>query len=170
MINLSDIIRQLTANAEAIRALLATIPADQAQWKPDEQTWSLQEVMDHIYNEERVDFRTHLDEFFSHPQQPWGSLKQEWVVVGNCEKALELFLKEREISISWLSNLDSPNWEIPSETPFSDGEQKIILTAGDVLASWAAHDYLHIRQLNELLFAWNQSRAKPYKVEYAGNW
>lgn len=170
MVQLTQLTRQLSANARTIRAMLETIPEDQAQWKPDEQTWSLQEVMDHIYNEERVDFRSHLEEFFSHPQQPWGALKQEWVTIVNCQKALALFLEERENSIEWLSKLESPDWAIPVETPFNDGAQKIILTAGDVMVSWVAHDFLHMRQLNELLFAWNQSRADPFKVEYAGNW
>ena len=44
------------------------------------------------------------------------------------------------------------------------------LTAGDLLASWAAHDLLHLRQLNELRYAYLIQVAAPYSVRYAGDW
>jgi hypothetical protein len=46
----------------------------------------------------------------------------------------------------------------------------LVLSAGDVLVSWVAHDFLHIRQLNEVLYAWNEKQASPYSVQYAGGW
>ena len=70
MINLDEIIRQLTVNAEAIGALMRTIPEEQARWKPNEETWSMVEVMGHVYNEERLDFRKHLKEMFQEPPLP----------------------------------------------------------------------------------------------------
>jgi hypothetical protein len=33
-----------------------------------------------------------------------------------------------------------------------------------------AHDFLHIRQMNELQYAWNETQAAPYAVQYAGGW
>ncbi len=166
MIDLPDIIRQLAANAEAIRALLQGISAEQAQWKPDPDTWSLQETMEHFYNEERVDFRKHLREILNDPPQPWGKWRQdEQTPIANLRQGLADFLTERESSIAWLETLVSPDWDRSTVAPWGG-----TISAGEVLASWAAHDYLHIRQFNELLYAWNKKQAEPGSVDYAGEW
>jgi uncharacterized damage-inducible protein DinB len=171
MINIEEIIRQLTGNAEAMRALVETISEEQAHWKPSPETWSLQEVMGHIYNEERIDFRKHLKEMLNDPPKPWGEFRpEELVLVENCRQALEGFLIEREASIAWLKALESPGWDIKSQTPFGPLNVLITLSAGDILVSWVAHDFLHIRQMIELLYAWNAKQASPYSVDYAGGW
>jgi uncharacterized damage-inducible protein DinB len=171
MIDLNDMIRQMTRNAEAIRALLHTVSDEQADWKPGPDIWSLKEVMAHIYNEERIDFLKHLKEMFSTPPQPWGEFRSEELVsVESCRQALESFLTEREASIAWLKALVSPDWDAVSRTPFGPAGDMLVLSAGDVLVSWVAHDFLHIRQLNEVLYAWNEKQASPYSVQYAGGW
>ena len=97
MINLEEIIRQLTCNAQAMRLLVETISEEQAQWQPDPETWSMQAVMEHLYNEERIDFRKHLKEIFSDPPQPWGKYSPtEYISVKSCRQALEGFLQERQ--------------------------------------------------------------------------
>jgi len=171
MINIEEILRQLTSNAQAIRALVQTISEEQAHWKPNPETWSMQEVMGHIYNEERIDFRKHLKEMLNDPPKPWGGFRpEEFVIVENCRQALEGFLIEREASIGWLKALESPNWDIQSQAAFGPLNEIVTLRAGDVLLSWVAHDFLHIRQMNELLYAWNAKQASPYSVDYAGGW
>ena len=170
MINLDEILRQLAANAQAIQALLHSISTEQAAWKPNDETWSITQVMEHVYNEERVDFRQHLREMFRDPPQTWGSLREyEWVQIHDLKLALDGFLKERAASIDWLQSLQSPDWEIISEAQFGPSEV-LRLSAADVLVSWVAHDYLHIRQMNELLYAWNEYLAVPNSVQYAGGW
>jgi len=170
MINVNEILRQLSVNAQALRHLVESISDVQAQWKPDAETWSLQEVMEHFYNEERIDFRKHLKEMFSEPPSPWGKFNPaEYVTVKSCRQALEGFLTEREASIVWLKELKSPNWEAASKASFGP-EEVLVLRAGDVLTSWVAHDFLHLRQVNELLYSWNEKQAAPYSVQYAGGW
>ncbi len=44
-----------------IRALLNDIGQEQAQVKPDAESWSILEVVCHLYDEEQEDFREHLD-------------------------------------------------------------------------------------------------------------
>jgi hypothetical protein len=39
--------------------------------------------------------------------------------------------------------------------------------AKNLLASWLAHDLLHIRQITRLKY---QYLAKDYAIDYAGNW
>ncbi len=170
MINLTEIIRQMTDNAQVIRAFIESVSPEQAQWKPNPETWSLKEVMEHVYNEERGDFRAHIQEMFHEPPQPWGALQPGWLPMESCQQALEGFLDEREASLSWLIALDAPDWNLESCASFGPDSVELVLKAGDVLVSWVAHDFLHIRQMNELQFAWNEHQASPYSVEYAGGW
>ena len=44
------------------------------------------------------------------------------------------------------------------------------LHAGDVLASWVAHDLLHIRQLARLHSQRVGELAAPVSIGYAGDW
>ena len=171
MINIEETIRQLTGNAGAMRALVQTISNEQAQWKPNPDTWSMQQVMEHVYNEERIDFRKILNRMLIAPSQSSGeSLNEEYVPVASCHQALNGFLMEREASIKWLRTLKSPDWNVPSQWPF--GPEGIVTTfsAGDVLLSWVEHDILHLRQVIELQHAWNEKQASPYSLMYAGGW
>ncbi len=171
MINVEEIIRQLTANAEVVRVLVQPISDEQAQWKPNPETWSLKEVMEHFYNEERIDFCKHLKEMLSDPPQPWGEFSpEEYISVESCRQALNSFLMEREASGVWLRKLESPDWDLESQASFGSEGEVLTLSAGDVLGSWVAHDFLHIRQINELLYAWNTQQVSPYSVQYAGGW
>ncbi len=165
MIDINETIRALSANAEAMRALLQSVPPEQGQWKPGPEIWSLHEVMQHMYNEERLDFRKHLREMFSDPPQPWGLISEaDRQPVPDLRSALEGFLRERDDSIAWLRGLQSPDWEIVSQPPWG------AIRAGDVLVSWVEHDFLHMRQLIEILYALNVKLADPYSVQYAGDW
>jgi len=124
-----------------------------------------------MYNEERLDFRKHLKEMLHDPPLPWELFQPEdHISVQILHQALEGFLVERETSILWLKALEVPVWEQKSPTPFSPAGVAVSLSAGDVLVSWVAHDYLHIRQINELLYAWNEKQSKPFSVDYAGGW
>jgi hypothetical protein len=171
MIHIDEIVRQLTGNAQAMRALAQTCSDAQARWKPGPEAWSMREVFEHVYNEERSDFRKHLREMLSDPPQPWEEWRgEEYVPVEDCRQALEAFLVEREASIAWLLALQSPNWDAVSKASFGPAGDVLTLRAGDVLLSWVAHDYLHLRQMNELLYAWHVKQAAPYSVQYAGGW
>ena len=171
MIQLDQTTQQLKDNAEIIRTLVQSVPQKQADWKPDEETWSIKEVMDHLYNEERLDFRKHLQEMLSDPPRPWGKFNpDDWVRLESFTQALEGFLSERGSSLDWLGSLEAPDWEVTSQISFGPSREILVLSAGDVLVSWVAHDFLHIRQLNELLFAWHEVQSSPYSVRYAGDW
>lgn len=59
--------QELSHSTKMIRALTAGISQEDAQIKPTPKTWSTLEVICHLYNEEREDFREHLD-FILHRQ------------------------------------------------------------------------------------------------------
>jgi hypothetical protein len=166
MRNSKEIAHQLALNAEAIRVLVQAMPDEQAQWQPAPETWSMAQVMEHLYNEERIDFRQHLREMLSDPPQPWGAFHDKYVPVKSCRQALDAFLREREASITWLEALSSPDWDITSQATFVD--ETVTLRAGDVLVSWVDHDWAHLRQLVKLLHAWLKKEAAPYSTMYGG--
>jgi hypothetical protein len=173
MIDMGEVARRLSANAEAIRALGQTVSREQARWKPDPETWSMQEVMEHVYNEERLDFRKHLKDMLSAPRQPGAEHGQdEYVSVESYVQALEGFVVEREASLAWLAGLESPDWDTtaPDWPAASSFFPAGTISAGDVLVSWIEHDYLHLRQMIELQHAWNVKQAAPYSLDYAGGW
>jgi hypothetical protein len=74
------------------------------------------------------------------------------------------FFRERAKSLAWLKGLKNADWNISYKSKFGS------MRAGDMFASWVAHDNLHIRQLVELR-RWHIERmSKPYKIQYAGDW
>ena len=73
-------------------------------------------------------------------------------------------MSERLDSLSWLRSLNGQDWNASYVGPGGK------LSAGDLLGSWAAHDLLHLRQLNELRYAYLTQAASPYSVHYAGEW
>jgi len=75
------------------------------------------------------------------------------------------WVAERARSLAWLRSLLTADWEQAYEHP-----QLGRLRAGDLLASWVAHDALHLRQLAGLEWAWCRHLAEPYSPAYAGGW
>src|ERR1044071_2236992 len=53
--------QELQNSTEMIRALLAGVEPEAARLKPSAESWSMLEVVCHLYDEEREDFREHLD-------------------------------------------------------------------------------------------------------------
>jgi hypothetical protein len=168
--NLDHFTAQMVNNAETIRALVRGVSVEQARWKPSPDCWSILEVINHLRDEEIEDFRTHLDIALHHPSRPWPGIDPEgWVVERQYNQrdvgeSLGDFLNARDESLVWLRGLSSPNWEATYEAPFGQ------ITAGDLFASWVAHDLLHIRQLVELHWAYTTLLVSPHRVDYAGPW
>ena len=168
--DLENIISQMEGNAQAIRALVENCSDQQAGWKPDDSSWSILEVINHLLDEEREDFRAHLDQALHAGEGAWSRIDpQGWVTArGYNQRALapslEAFLEEREKSLRWLQELEEVDWEQAYQSPFGS------IRAGDILAAWVAHDLLHMRQLVELQWAYLVQEVAPYEVRYAGEW
>ncbi|MCB0058173.1 MAG: DinB family protein, partial [Caldilineaceae bacterium] len=58
-------------NAQRIAALVAGVPDEQARWKPDAESWSILEVVNHLLDEEREDFRVRIDYTLHRPGEKW---------------------------------------------------------------------------------------------------
>jgi hypothetical protein len=161
---------QMANHAGTIHSLTLGIPAEQARWKPDPQTWSILEVINHLYDEECADFRVRLDIILHHPGQTWPPINPSgWVTERlynqrDLVESVDDFLKERRKSLAWLRGLTDPDWQASVTASFGQ------FSAGNIFAAWVAHDLLHLRQLVELLWAYTLLAAQPYQVSYAGEW
>jgi uncharacterized damage-inducible protein DinB len=162
--------QELVNSTELIRALLVGIDQDEAHIKPNTESWSILEVICHLYDEEREDFREHLDFILHRQNEEWHRIDPEgWVIERkyseqNFTKMQEKFFAERKNSLEWLQGLSNANWDTTYTSQFGS------LKAGDMFASWVAHDNLHIRQLIELRRNRVEQITKPYDIQYAGDW
>jgi len=168
--DLHHFIERFSDNRAVFEALLANVSLEQARWKPTPDKWSMLEVVNHLYDEEREDFRQRLRLTLLEPEQPWPAINpREWVTTRSyndreLDASLTDFLAERDVSLDWLRQLTEPNWENSNEGP--NGR----LSAGDLLASWLAHDFLHIRQLARLHWQYTGELSTPYQTAYGGPW
>jgi hypothetical protein len=162
--------QELAQGVEIIRALTAGVGQAEAQVKPAPESWSILEVVCHLYDEEREDFREHLDLILHRPDDKWSPIDPEgWVSRRNYNErdlgqVVAGFVAEREQSLAWLRGLAGANWDAAYHTAYGP------ITAGDMFAAWVAHDNLHMRQLVELRRGRVVTLAEPYDVRYAGEW
>ena len=161
---------KMAEHAGTIHSLTLGISEEQARWKPDPDTWSILEVVNHLHDEEREDFRVRLDYILHHPDQPWPPINpQGWVTERHynqrdLSESLQAFLKERRKSLAWLADLRDADWKASVKVSFGE------FSAGDIFAAWVGHDLLHLRQLVELHWAYTLHMVDPYHVNYAGEW
>jgi hypothetical protein len=162
--------QELTHSTEMIRAVLAGIGQEEAQVKPSRGSWSILEVTCHLYDEEREDFREHLDFILHRQNDEWHSIAPTaWVTLRKYNqqdfKTIQRkFFNERKKSLVWLRSLKNADWNTTYTSKFGS------MKAGTMFASWVAHDNLHIRQLVELRRAYIERITKPYAIQYAGDW
>ena len=161
-------INRLSGNLNIFRDLTDNISEDQRIWKPEKNKWSILEVMHHLYDEEKEDFRIRLEFTLSIPQKDWIPIDPKgWVVERqynnqNFSEIINKFINEREKSIKWLKALNQPDWNASYRHP-KIGK----ISAGDLLVSWVAHDFLHMRQINKLNLDYYQTLSNPYNMRYA---
>lgn len=162
--------QELTNSTEMIRALLAGVTQEEAVVKPNPEAWSQLEVICHLHDEEREDFRARLQNILNGSNEEFQVINpQGWITERkyneqNFEQMKEKFFTERDNSLEWLNGLSNEDWEITHTDKYGTA------TAGEFFASWVAHDNLHIRQLVELRRARIEQITKPYPIEYAGEW
>ena len=165
-----QIIDQLEINAQVFKSLLKAVPERMYRWKPAADKWSLLEIICHLYDEEREDFRTRVRITLEGPAKTLPGINPIlWVTEREYQKQdyfhkLLDFLSEREKSVEWLRSLEAPAWGNvhlhPKLGPMS---------ASLFLNNWLAHDYLHIRQINKNKYLFLKEHVNT-SLYYAGNW
>ena len=168
--DMDRLVLQMLEDGERVRTLFQGVSEQQARWRPHPESWSMLEVVSHLLDEEREDFRVRLDYTLHRPHEPWPPIDPGgWVTAREYnqqdpEESLAQFLSERKASIAWLRGLSAPDWDATYDAPWGP------IRAGDIFASWVAHDLLHMRQLLELHWAHVTAEVAPYKPDYAGEW
>lgn len=161
----------LQNQATVIDCLTADIDDASAQLPVKDGEWTILEVMCHLYDEEREDFRVRVMQTLMHPEAPLAGIDPEgWVQSrGYAQRAFGemrgLFLAERAQSLVQLRQLGDVAWDRTLNHP-----RLRALTAEQVAWAWVAHDLLHIRQLTELRYLVYQQLTTPYGYGYAGEW
>ena len=159
----------LGENGNVFKYLFQSVSDEQARWRPGEDKWSILEVINHLYDEEREDFRKRLELTLKNPEEPWPPIDPEgWVVERkynerNLRRSLQNFFDEREKSLLWLNQLGSPDWQASHRHP-----QMGPMSAELILANWLAHDLFHIRQVTDLHFAYLTEQVMPVSLDYSG--
>ena len=162
--------QELQNSTEMIRALLLGVSQQEAQVKPTPESWSILEVVCHLYDEEREDFREHLDFILHRQHEEYHVIDpQAWVMERKYNQqdfaeVQEKFFAERQKSLAWLKEVSDSNWDTTYTSEYGS------LSAGEMFSCWVAHDNLHLRQFVELRRARIERITKPFSVEYAGNW
>jgi hypothetical protein len=157
----------------SLRALLTNLPTADARWRPPSGAWSILEILCHLCDEEVDDFRTRVESTLRDPAAAWnpidpeGAARERRYNEQDPGAALARFEAERAKSIAWLRSLRSPDWT----RAHTHAKIGFPLSAADLLASWAAHDALHIRQIAKRLYELAQRDGGPgVSVKYAGEW
>jgi hypothetical protein len=168
--NYNLIINNLKSNRDIFRTLLFHLPETEYLWRPEPDKWNLLEIICHLYDEEREDFRQRLIYVLEKPGHPLPNINPSgWVksrnyISKNFDDMLDNFCQERESSILWLNSLDAPDMTKAYIHP-----EYGAMTAKMFLTNWLAHDYLHIRQIIKLKFDFLKSISGESLI-YAGDW
>ena len=162
------LVKRLASMAEILPMLVEGLSDDEAKWKPAPDQWSVLEVFCHLADEEEEDFRPRLERTLSDPLAEWPPLDLENVAQRrgyndrDLARTVEKFSVERRASVNWLRSLSSPDWNLAHAHP------KIgAIRAGDLLASWAAHDAIHLRQIAKRLHGLAVRDGGEFKTAYA---
>ena len=168
--NFANLYLELIDSTQMIKSLLAGISGEDARLRPNPESWSILETLGHLCDEEQLDFRPRLDAILNRPASEWEPIDPEaWVASRRYNQqdlaaVKERFFAERSKSLDWLKGLEQADFTLRHTASFG------VITAGDLLASWVAHDNLAIRQFVELRRARLERISEPYKLDYAGNW
>jgi len=169
-IELEEVRSKLMQGRDVIVALCSHLEADTWRWRPAAGKWSLLEVVNHLADEEKDDFRKRIDLLLHHPGTAWPGIDPEgWCVERKYndqdpQESLQRFVEERAASLEWLGQLGNVDWDATYQ------HQSGPLRAGDLLLSWMVHDDLHGRQMLRLQHERALRMATPYSAAYAGSW
>ena len=164
------LIDQLERHSGIFRAMFTGLEQEEIRWRPGEHKWCALEILGHLHDEEREDFRSRLSHVLSTPDEPMPKIDpQAWVaerkyIEQDYSTVLGKFLEERANSVVWLRGLTDAPWDNAYMHP----------TVGPVscdllLTNWVAHDLHHIRQLNNTRYAYLAHNSKV-PLDYAGTW
>ena len=163
------IIQELARNKHVFKGLLVDVEKDEYLWKFNPDKWCLLEIVCHLFDEEREDFRTRTKLVLEDPKLPLPPFdptawpQDRAYIQQNYNDKVYSFLNERDQSIDWLQSLKDPQWNNAYQHP-KFGTRSASL----FLANWLAHDYLHMRQILTLKYKYLEQLSEE-PLNYAGD-
>lgn len=167
---ITDIVQQLENNKKVFENLLINKTEHQYLWRPKPEKWCLLEIVCHLLDEEKEDFRARVKHTLEYPNKllvpinPEGWVNERKYISRDYSQTLKIFLEERNNSVKWLKKQTSANWNNAIIHP-----ELGKLSAELFLRNWLAHDYLHIRQILNYQYNFLKS-VLDINLSYAGNW
>jgi hypothetical protein len=157
-----------------LRAAVAGLTPHESRHRPASGAFSIVEIVNHLADEDVDDFPRRLRLILEDPEQDWPPIDPEgWAKERDYQsrdlaESLERFARQRTQSVTWLRSLErtSP----PPDFSITKHDPRGSMSAGDMLASWLAHDMLHLRQVAKRLYELAEIRAGGYSGAYAGPW
>ena len=161
---------ELERNGVVFETLLHDLPEEVYCWRPAEGKWNLLDVVCHLLDEEREDFRARISLVLRDPSATLPGIDPEgWVTERNYqdqdfEETLNALIEERDRSVERLRSLKNAHWQNAYDHP-----KLGMMTAQLFLENWLAHDLLHMRQILAIKFAYQKEMGSE-DLSYAGNW
>lgn len=169
--NLDTILQRLQIMPSTLAAIVNGLSDEDLRWRPEDGNWSIIEVLCHLADEEVEDFRMRLRMTLEQTGEAWPAINPPQAAFDRDYRSqpvadvLRRFTAERAASIEWLRQHQNADWSVAYHHP-KFGR----IHAGDLMASWAAHDALHLRQIAKRLFQMAQRDAAAFSTGYAGEW
>ncbi len=164
------IIQYLENNIAVFNSILSGPDTAIQTWRYKPEKWNLLEIVCHLHDEERDDFRARLKHVLDNPEKALPAIDPgTWVIEREYANQdfidkLDAFLDEREVSIKWLRSVPSAKWENAYQHP------KFGPISGNLLlANWLEHDLLHLRQILNLKHEYLKF-VSGQNLNYAGEW
>lgn len=165
----------LARTPRAVRAMLEGIDDTDGRWRPGAEHWSIVEIVNHMADEDADDFVPRLEGTLRDPAATWspidppGAARERRYNERSLAPSIDRFEAVRTSSLNWLETVDAGGvvieWTLAYAHPVIGPIQ-----AGDLMASWVAHDHLHLRQLARRLFQLTERDSGGFSTKYAGEW
>lgn len=170
--DIDNYINQLRCNRDILLSIFKSIDPEIVRWKPNINGWSPIEILCHLIDEEREDFRYRTVHILDQPHIKMPTFNPiDWVVdkayiEQDFHDKIQEFNLERNISIALLSQYSSTDnkWLNTYVHPNYG-----TVTAEHFLKNWLAHDLLHIKQITRLKYD-KLSTKDNISIDYAGTW
>ena len=163
------ILSELLRNEAIYKDLLTGLSEDAYMHVEAKGKWCLLEVICHLRDEEKEDFRARLKVILIDPSKGFVPINPpDWVternyIEQNFNEVFSDFLNERKASLKWLGELKRPDWE-----SYYEHKHFGKMTAELFLSNWLAHDYIHIRQISRIKRSYFKS-ISHVELNYAGD-
>jgi hypothetical protein len=151
-----------------IRNLVDGVDPALLRAREGENRWSPLEILAHLLDEEREDFRPRAQAAAAGRPIERGIAPEKWAIERSYndmdpEHVLGDFESERARSCRWLADLDVERLEAALEHP-----ELGRMRCGDFVAAWRMHDLLHLRQLSTALAVLTARSLPGWRLDYAG--